>query len=219
MSISKKVKIKWTSNFAYVIGLITSDGNLSKERGRISIKSADKEIIDNFKIALGLKNKNTKSARGGEKIKKYFNVYFRDIAFYKFLNKIGLKPAKSKTIKQVMVPDDFFADFLRGFFDGDGTFYSYWDKRWKSSLVFQTSFASASLDFIKWLKNKLTKFYTVKGFIRKGDGVFNLRYVKRDSRKLFSIMYYRNGLLFLNRKYDKMINTLELDRNLKLKNK
>jgi intein/homing endonuclease len=207
----RKIKIKWTPNFAYAIGLITSDGNLSKEKGRISIKSADKELINNFKFALGLRNKNTKSARGGEKTKKYFNVYFRDINFYRFLNEIGLTPAKSKTIKQVMVPEKIFADFLRGLFDGDGTFYSFWDKRWSNSFVFQVSFASASFEFLNWLKNKLTELYGVRGFIRRGAGVFNLRYVKGDSRKLYFIMYREGDSLFLSRKYFKIRNVLEKD--------
>ena len=214
ISVRRKIRIEWSSNFAYAIGLIASDGNLAKEKGRISIKSADKGLVNNFKFALGLRNKNTKSARGGEKTKKYLNVYFRDITFYKFLNEIGLTPAKSKTIKKVIIPDKFFADFLRGFFDGDGTFYSYWDKRWPNSFVFQMSFASASYKFIQWLKNKLTKFYKVKGFVCRGDGVFNLRYVKRDSRKLYQIMYYGDNLLFLERKYFKIKNALEKDKSL-----
>lgn len=210
-----KIKIRWSSNFAYAIGLITSDGNLSKEKGRISLKSADKEMIQNFKFALKLKNKNTKSARGGEKTKRYFNVYFRDINFYKFLNKIGLTPAKSRTIKKVEIPDQFFQDFLRGLFDGDGTFYTFWDTRWPNSFGYQIAFASASSDFIKWIKSKLTNMYNVKGFICESSRVFNLRYVKRDSRKLFAVMYHKKGLLFLKRKYNKIKNAFEKDTQIK----
>jgi len=212
-----KIKISWSPKFAYAIGLITSDGCLSSDRSHIIFKSIDKELVENIKIALLLKNKIGRSARGGEKIKKYFNIQFGDKVFYQFLNKIGLKSAKSKTIKKVKIPDKFFVDFLRGLFDGDGTFYSFWDKRWPNSFVFQISFASASLDFLKWLKFKLTTLYKVKGFICKGKGVFNLRYVKGDSKKLFSQMYYNKDSLILLRKYVKIKNVLLEDEVIKQK--
>mgnify|MGYP000123670290 CR=1 FL=1 len=212
MKPQNKIRISWSPKFAYAIGLITSDGCLSSDRRHIIFKSIDKELVENIKIALSLKNKIGRSTRGGERIKKYFNIQFGDIIFYQFLNRIGLESAKSKTIKKVKVPDEFFVDFLRGLFDGDGTFYSSWDKRWPNSFVFQMSFSSASLDFLKWLKLKLTTFYKVRGFICKGKGVFNLRYTKGYSKKLFSKMYYDENLLILLRKYVKIKNTLFQDK-------
>lgn len=214
--IQRKVKILWSPNFAYAIGLIVSDGNLSKDKRHISFKSAEKEMIENFKDALKLNNKISKSARGGEKTKKYLNVYFGDVVFYAFLNKIGISSVKSKTIKSVKVPNKFFADFLRGLFDGDGTFYTFWDTRWSNSFGFQIAFTSASFSFMRWLKNKLAKNYGVKGFICEGKRVFNLRYVKRDSEKIFNIMYCeKDTSLFLKRKYFKI--KMALDKNKKLK--
>lgn len=48
-----KVNIKWSANFAYAIGLIVSDGSLSKDGRHISFTSKDKERVDNFNKALG----------------------------------------------------------------------------------------------------------------------------------------------------------------------
>ena len=209
----RKIKINWSPNFAYAIGLIVSDCYLSSDARHIGFKSADRELVEKFKIAIGIQNKIGGGARSNEKVKKYFYVTFGDIVFYRFLNEIGIKSAKSKIIKSIIVPDEFFKDFLRGLFDGDGTFYSFWDKRWKSSFCYQISFASASPNFISWLKTKLNKLYNVKGFIRKGDGVFNLRYVKGDTRRLFTIMYgNKENQLFLERKYIKIIRALDKDR-------
>lgn len=165
-------------------------------------------MVENLKTSLSLQNRIVE--RLTKRGTKNFVIQFGDKAFYTFLNQIGITPAKSKTIKHVKIPNQFFHDFLRGFFDGDGTFYTFWDKRWPSSFGYQISFASASSVFIKWLQIRLKQLYHVKGFIRIGDGVFNLRYVKGDSRKLFSVMYHTNGL-FLKRKYDKIINALEQD--------
>ena len=173
-------------------------------------------MIDNLKKSLKLKNKIGKYARGGEKEKRYYFVSFGDIFFYKFLNEIGLTSAKSKTIKSVRVPDSYFSDFLRGLFDGDGSFYTYWDKRWPNSFGFKLSFASASVNFVNWLKEKLTELYGVKGYFHKGAGVMNLEYTKGDTKKLFSIMYHSNNILFLKRKYFKIKTAIEKDKSLGL---
>ena len=212
----QKIKIEWLSSFAYGVGLMTSDGNLNSDGRHLSFKSAENELIEKFKTSFKLTNKITRSARGGEPEKRYLNVFFGDVVFYRFLNSIGITKAKSKTIKAVTIPDLHFADFLRGLFDGDGTFYTSWDKRWPSSFVFQIAFASASLEFIRWLKARLTHLYGVKGIICKGAGVFNLRYVKGDTRKLYAVMYHHENLLYLTRKYRKIRDAFQKDDALKL---
>ncbi len=205
-------ELTWTENIAYAIGLITSDGYLAA-RHCIRLGSKDLEQIENFKIALSLKNRIGKNARGGETEKKYFYVAFKNKSFYNFLLKIGLTPAKSRTIREVLVPNNVFPDFLRGLFDGDGTFYTFQDKRWPNSFGFKLSFASASPDFILWLKNRLSDLYNVKGYLHKGAGVINLEYTKSDTRILNNIMYYNHELLSLTRKYLKVKTALDKDRD------
>jgi hypothetical protein len=48
---------------------------------------------------------------------KAFRVQISDVDFYNFLISIGVTPAKSKTIREVKIPRDYFLDFLRGSFD------------------------------------------------------------------------------------------------------
>ncbi len=211
-----KIKIIWSSNFAYAIGLITSDGYLSKNKRHIELKSADKENIINFKKALRLRNrigKITKTKSGNP----HYYLFCGDVIFYKFLNKIGLESRKSKTIKQILVPKEFFNDFLRGLFDGDGTFYTFRDKRWPNAVGYQISFASASREFLEWLQHQLSKLYKTRGFIKIGKGVFNLCFVKRDTRTLFSAMYKKQNILFLRRKYDKIIQAFKHDTHARVK--
>ena len=205
------IYIKWSPNFAYAIGLIASDGWLSKGTYRIGFGSKELEMMTNFILALGLKNKLGRHARGGEKDKRYFYINFKSKLFYNFLLTIGLTPTKSHTIGPLAIPDQFFGDFLRGLFDGDGTFYSFKDPRWPNSFLYKTSFASASKYFLTWLKKKTTKLYDVKGYLHQGAGVMNLEYTKRDSAKLFEAMYRREDILFLSRKYRKMKTALEHD--------
>ncbi len=209
-----KVKIKWSPNFAYAIGLIATDGNLSSNGRCIVFTSKDLEMINNFLKCLSVSSKISMKARSNEKEKKYYYVQIGDINFYKFLNSIGLTPAKSKTIGIINIPDKYFFDFLRGHFDGDGTSYSYWDKRWKSSFMFYTEFISASKKHIDWLRGEISKKIGINGHITKSknNSVYQLKYAKRESTKLISRMYYGKKVVCLSRKIEKIKKALAINK-------
>lgn len=209
--IQRKVNTTWGNNLAYAVGLIAADGCLNKDGRHIWFSSKDLQLIRAFKKSLLLNNKIGRYARGGEIEKRYFYINFGDVCFYKFLNGIGLTSAKSKTIKSVKIPPSYFRDFLRGLFDGDGSFYAFRDKRWPNSFSFKLSIASASIEFIKWLKSILSEYYGVKGYLHKGAGVWNLEYVKGDTKKIFLAMYHSNDILYLERKYRKIKDAIEKD--------
>ena len=134
-----QVKIQWSPRFAYAIGLMVSDGNLSPDGRHINFTSKDLELIQLFQESLDIKIHIGKKANSSSKKKSYFVTQFSDVLFYKFLMSIGLMPNKSKSIGEIQVPPRYFFDFLRGSFDGDGCTFSYWDKRWKSSFRFCAS--------------------------------------------------------------------------------
>lgn len=209
----KKVKIEWSPNFAYALGLLTTDGNLSKDGRHISFTSQDLELITNFLNGLRVYCHVGKKASGSQSRKKYYVVQFGDVVFYKFLLSIGLMPNKTKIIGALRIPDQYLFDFLRGHFDGDGTFYSYWDPRWKSSFMFYTVFVSASQKHILWLRNRTFSFLKTKGHIT-GDGrkksTYHLKYAKRDSLKILRKMYYSKDLICLKRKRLKIEKALSI---------
>lgn len=186
-----KVEIKWSPKFAYAIGLLATDGNISRDGRRIDFSSKDKEQIKNFLRGLNIKVKI------GEKRKinsRCLRVQFGDILFCKFLTEIGLTSKKSKTIGTVKVPDIYFFDFLRGLFDGDGTFYSYWDSRWKSSFMFYVVFISASKKHIDWIREELHRRIGVTGHITKSpkNSCYQLKYAKREGLVIIKKMYKKN---------------------------
>src|SRR3990167_535268 len=49
--------MKWSNKLAYAVGLITTDGNLSKDGRHINLTSKDVEQIQNLANILKLKNK------------------------------------------------------------------------------------------------------------------------------------------------------------------
>ncbi len=196
-----KVLIKWSPDFAYAIGLITTDGNLSKDDRHLNMTSKDKDMIITFKKCLGLKNKIGRKTRGGSKIKKYFQVQFGDKNFYEFLLSIGLTPAKSKTIGALNILDEYFADFFRGCIDGDGNINiaSHPESR---HLQLRIRLCSASPLFLNWIKNKILNLYGIKsGWIETKENIGVLVYAKADSIKLLNIMYYPKVNNYLKRKY------------------
>lgn len=129
--------------------------------------------------------------------------------FIVFLVGVGIGPNKSRTIKQVLVPSKYFFDFVRGVYDGDGSSYSYWDKRWRSSFVFYVELASASKDFICWLRKNILKMSGISGHTTGGGKIFThqLKYAKRESIILLKRMY-RPGVVCLSRKRLKNENIL-----------
>ena len=135
--------------------------------------------------------------------KKYYHVQFGDVLFYRFLQDIGLTPAKSRTMGALKISDQYFFDFLRGYFDGDGTFYSYFDPRWRSSFMFYTVFVSASTSHIRWLRSEIQRHLGIRGHVTGKEmkgAAYQLKYAKAESLQLLPKMYYDNRAICLSRK-------------------
>lgn len=206
-----KVDIKWSAEFSYAIGLMATDGNLSSNGRQFDFTSRDREQIENFKKCFRLKNKiGLKSS--GSSLRTSFRIQFGDIRFYAFLISIGLTPQKSKTIGELTIPDKYFFDFLRGYFDGDGTFYSYWDSRWRSSFMFYIELTSASKNHVLWLQKRIFGLGKIKGRITKSrnNSVYRLKYAKFESLKLLSKLYYDKSVICLSRKRIKIERALKI---------
>ncbi len=204
------VKLEWSADFAYAIGLIASDGCLSKDGRHIDLTSKDKEQIDNFQKALGI-NKKIGYVYSGETGGEAYRVQFSDARFWNYLHLIGLTSNKSKAISKVDIPGDFFFDFLRGLFDGDGSIHSYYDKRWSSSFMFYLSFVSASRVFIDWLQKEILNKIGIKGSISHSSGTswYQLKYAKRETQILIKAMYSEDSIS-LSRKRLKIVTILAM---------
>ncbi|MBI2039291.1 MAG: LAGLIDADG family homing endonuclease [Candidatus Niyogibacteria bacterium] len=198
-----KVGIVWSPAFAYAIGLLTTDGNLSKDGRHMELTSKDREIITTFKKCLGIKNRVSKKARGQVKAREYFRIQFGDKNFYAFLLSIGLKPAKSKILDGLKIPDHYFRDFLRGCIDGDGNINVFIHPESRHPQL-RTRLVSASPPFLRWVKQKIYRLAKINGGwieVRK-HGIPVLVYAKSDSVKLLNFMYYPKAECFLKRKYE-----------------
>ncbi len=216
--LQRRKEIVWSSKLAYAIGLIATDGCLSNDGRHLTLVSKDLEQVQNLKRCLGLKVKigrHTSGKQTGRNI--CHRIQWGDVILYRLLQQIGLEPNKSKTMPALSIPGEYFFDFLRGHFDGDGTFYSYFDPRWKNSFLFYVVFLSASKDHVLWLQSELNKrlgltghIVASKNFNRENTPIFSLRFGKKDSLQVLHSMYADPMTVCLSRKRLKILRALRI---------
>lgn len=198
-------KMIWNTNFAYALGLITSDGNLSSDGRHLAFISTDMDLIETFKKCLDLKNRVSLKKSDGYSMgnkKKCYVVQFGNVKLYNFLTDIGLGPNKSKTIGSLLIPPAYLADFLRGLIDGDGSIGYFMHPESKRK-QFRIRITSASRLFLEWLRKRLTMSIGIKGSIEIVPRAFQLNYYKDDSKKIVKFMYYSKDVPCLDRKFAK----------------
>lgn len=203
----------WTNELAYLAGLFAADGCLLNDNRHLNITSKDIEIIEYLQKILGKKWKiQTKT---GQFMTSAYYVQFSDTALYDFFNCAGITPKKSLTIASVAVPDKFYAHFLRGYFDGDGTIWGYKDPRWPNSFMYYSGFTSGSEIFLRWINLQNERLFgTTRVAIKQGVRSKVLSYAKKDSLRLFQAMYRSVDIekgYYLRRKYKKFIDFLSND--------
>lgn len=202
----------WTRELAYVVGLLVTDGNLSKDGRHISLRSSDIDLIQTFRKCLSLQTKINTSINNGFEKKPSYLMQFSNAHFYRWLLEIGLFPAKTYTIGEIKVPDQFFRDFLRGHLDGDGTVMMYQDNygfykghQYINQRVY-VKFISASKVHIDWLYEKIRKLTLLKGSLAASHPekprvpIWTIKFSKIESLKLISWIYYEENLPCLQRK-------------------
>ena len=198
----------WTSELAYAVGLLSTDGNLSSDGRHLAIPSIDYEQLTTLRQCLGLTNRIS-PGRNGERI--VYRLQWSDRAFYEWLVTIGLTPAKSLTLGPLRIPDQYFADFFRGCIDGDGSVVRYTDRYHTAKnerYVYErlyVSLVSASRPFIEWTQGTVQRLIGSCGAIdvrttRSRNPLWRLRYAKAESIRVIRWMYYAPGLPALSRK-------------------
>ncbi len=213
MPIYKKVNKdffkKWSPEMAYVLGFFAADGyiTVNKRGGQFwSIQITDKILLEDIKRVIEAEHKIGVRMRSGNESTVY-RLQIGSIEMCENLRSLGFYERKTKSLAVPNVPKKYFADFVRGYFDGDGNVWiGKINKERKSpSFTLMTMFTSCSTEFLKVLHKRLN-FYGLGGgslYISKRN-YSRLQFSARDSLKLYDFMYnheshLKNGL-FLSRK-------------------
>lgn len=198
----------WSPEMAYILGLLITDGCISKSKNssyRISLCLNDKDLLCEVVKTIGSAHNITES-----KHQKGLNTFiFGREKIAQDLIKLGMKPRKSLDIEFPYAPKEYLHDFIRGVFDGDGSVF--YDNKCKIKKL-RTSFTSGSKNFIYKLEQELQGLGMSKRNLYKTyrkNISYSFKYGHDESIKLFNIMYVDlENDLFLKRKYDKFVNAM-----------
>lgn len=209
----RTLPLEWSPRMAYIVGLIATDGCLSKDRRHISFDTNDRQLVETFLSCLGrpLRYRTMKTVVGNDR----YQAQFSDVRFYRWLVDAGLTPRKSLTLGAIAAPRDFFAPLVRGLLDGDGNIYTLlhaptrkkypnytYERLW-------THFTSASEGHIEWLRSEISIVMGLRGYIERRPetderhAFFRLKFGNRASVTLLSALYAAPGEPRLERKWQK----------------
>lgn len=200
---------------AYVLGFFAADGyiTLNNRGGEFwSIQITDKKLLESIKKVIDAEHKI--GIRLPRKINEsiLYRLQIGSKEMCNDLRKLGFPEKKTKNLAIPNIPDQYFSDFTRGYFDGDGNVwmgYIHKDRNKKIyNLTIQTVFTSCSFDFLKQFHLKLNDQGLKGGSLqqsRTSQGNYSrLKFSVEDSLKLYDFMYNSNIRdflgLFLNRK-------------------
>ena len=194
---------------AYVLGFFAADGSMYCTRRKtyfIEFQITDKDLLLQIQILLGSNHKITERPPRRSHQKPIFRLQIGCKKIFYDLAKLGFTQNKSKTVGLPPVPNKYFRDFLRGYFDGDGNvMFGYYRKEERKYLskFFATRFTSGSRLILDDIKKRLNSIGT-NGSLHFASGAWRLSYGAHDSEKLFQYMYHAGnaeGLIYLERKY------------------
>lgn len=183
---------KWSRNMAYILGLWFADGCIyGGKMFDITLHTKDKYILKQIAKELDYEGNlydyvDRQAAR----------LNFSCIVIYNDIISLGGQENKSLVIDFPNVPKEYLPDFIRGYFDGDGSIMRIKNNRLNSAIT------SGSKKFLDQILKILKEEAGVEG------GSYDLssksiRFGKKDTLRLGDYMYQNEPQLFLLRKYKK----------------
>ena len=220
----------WSSEMAYVLGVIYTDGNLNPGRIRephrsgsstiplITVSQKDPGFLEKI---LNLMNCDAKLVF--HKQRQYGKIVAGELyhfqipneIIYDDLTKLGLTPRKSLTLSFPAIPDQWVRHFIRGCWDGDGSVY-----REKQSGKINAHFVSGSFVFVEGIVSHLIKAGLPRTTIytnKRETPSYYIRYTGSKVPQLFHYLYDDvPNTQYLERKY--ILFKQSLDMNLTISN-
>jgi|GEM_PF-343442 len=214
---------KWSPEMAWVLGLLFTDGSVGKNR--VILTSVDLALLEKVKRHLKSTKPIIKYPQGYNKSKYLYHFGLYREKMREDLDRLGLIPQKSLTMRFPDVPQQYIRHFIRGCWDGDGSVYL----ERKDKL--RANFVSGSKKFITRIVLELYKigigryglrepaYIKPMTYLRNGTTIHthrtrNAYYIKIGGEKCERLFhYFYDGVdesLYLKRKYEVFKNGLDV---------
>jgi intein/homing endonuclease len=192
----------------YIAGFIAADGSLTSAKYskilKISLAVKDASHLELIKMVLGSDHKTEKyikkyKTKKGIKWSKCVAVQITSSKLFQDLKRFNIIPNKTATyyMPDWLLNHPLLNHFMRGYFDGDGSFYL--DKR-NNSLHFKMVGTKIFLEQYKKSLNSLLKLNS-NSKIGKTKSIYRLEYSGKEDVKNITNLLYNKATLYLTRKY------------------
>ena len=206
-----------TEDKAYWLGFIYADGYImnnqySRSLG-IALAEKDKEHLEKFKKCIKSNHivHTYIQKTGFSANNKYSKLVIISPQIFEDSEKQGCVENKTLILQPPDIPKDYYKDFIRGYFDGDGcvTYNNTQNNGYNYKITIVGT--DAILTFIKeWIEeNKIAKIN--KFFKRRPtDKVSNIDFGGNLQVKKFLDSIYNNATVYLDRKYKRYLDLCEI---------
>lgn len=180
---------------AYFLGVMYSDGSVSKNQFYLKLK--DEDVIQQFKQEL-------KTEAPIRRIETPWDAYILEVSCKKLcqhLTNQGCVPNKTRVIQVPKLREDLYRHFIRGFFDGDGCLQL-------NDKIYHCKFdlTSASLQFLEQLRPIITARAITNGSLQK-ETKYDVWHLNYSGHQVIQIMdwLYEDTHFYMKRKHDKYL--------------
>lgn len=183
-------------NMAYIMGFLAADGNISKQGNRIQSALSIKDI-EHLKMI--------QKEIGGCEVYTYMNNQYECCGWYCYsaqikrdLAEYGLIPNKTGSIRiPSKLEKQYYADFIRGYFDGDGSIY-------KDSNGMRLTITCANEEMLKDINLFFDENSIKPSALYQDHNNKDIRFRAQACIDIYNLLYY-DGCLCLSRKKEKYV--------------
>jgi hypothetical protein len=193
-----------THESSYVLGCLFADGCICDNGGSIylDLSSVDYDWLElvrdlmksNHKIVIGRKSSGSYSSRACYK----FRICVRELINDLYV--LGMTRTKSQTVQFPDIPIEYVPDFIRGYHDGNGSFFVDNRHRLVSSVSSTKMFLDAYCYNLKLLGMKFDSVPFMHS--NKSSKMWNKVFTGSKAIDFAKLVYYDVGVNKMNRKYE-----------------
>jgi len=211
---------EWSPRMAYVLGFFAADGTMTKtKRGGkyIAFHITDKELLEDIRLLMESEHKIAVRVRD-PRWKLGYRMQIGSKKLFDDLTSFGFTPNKSNSLNLPNIPQEYFGEYVRGYFDGDGCVYynevQFSDRKNKKH-VLQVRFTCGDRGYLENFLKIMHVVARLTGgsvFQKHKKQAFELVFSQRDCLALYAFMYNNTQTcgVRLERKFEKFTHAIRI---------